>query len=193
MTQEITPRISNPLLPAKTPVKITPVMLDCFIELMEHGYGSTIAARELNLSYRQLLEHKKKNPEFHKRWEDARECLIDELEDALIHRCLKGTRRPIVQKGERVYERNPVTGELIMDESGNPIPVEEHVYPDGIAMSVLKANKRLVYGDKVQHDVTVTHGVLRVPETPKSVDAWETNLAIDVKAEPVPSDDSEPA
>ena len=177
-------RIENPLLPGKRPYSpVTDVSRECFLDLMRAGYGPTYAARELNLSYLTLLSQRKKDKDFHKAWEDARECLIDELEDHLIHRAIKGTQRPIVQKGERVYERNPVTGELLLDKKGEPIPVVEHVYPDGVALAVLKANKRLVYGDKVQHDVNVTHGVLRVPDAPKSELDWEQNLdVIDVTA-----------
>ena len=178
-------KLENPLLPGRRKYSpITPTSLECFIELMRAGYGPTYAARELNLSYDMIRREKKQNKDFAIAFEDARECLIDELEDRLIERAIKGTERPIVQKGERVYERDPKTGDLVLDDSGNPIPVVEHVYPDHIALAVLKANKRHVYGEKIQHDVQVTHGVLRVPELPASEQDWESTL-IDIKAEPV--------
>lgn len=187
------PRLENELLPVKPKRTITPIIKDCFIELIQAGITPSYAARELNVNIHTLRRYRSSDPIFKARWDEARLDLIDELEEALIERSIKGTQRPIVQKGERVYERNPETGELLLDHKGNPLPVVEHVYPDNVALSMLKAHKRQVYGDKVQHDVTVNTGVLRVPQIANDSDTWERlaeQPVIDVEAEHTSDNDN---
>ena len=182
------PRLENPLLPRKGPYAATPYIVcsptvkACFIDLLRAGFIPSYAARELKISIHTLRRHRAADPEFKQAWDESWADCIDELEENLIDRALHGTQRPIVQKGERVYERNPSTGELILDNAGNPIPVVEHVYPDNVALAFLKAYKRNTYGDQVKHDVSINTGVLRVPETIANADAWEQK-AIDVHAE----------
>ena len=161
---------------ARNPV--TPEVLDSAFDLIQHGTTPTAACRELNISYWSFKTQVKKSPELQAALQEARACLIDDVEDRLIERALNGVERPVVQKGKRVYEIDPFTGDLLTDKNGNYIPVVERVFPDSVALSILKANKRDVYGDKVQHDVNVSHGVLRVPELPSSVEEWENQLPV---------------
>jgi hypothetical protein len=109
-------------------------------ELARHGLvGRACLASGLSPStaYRLRAE----DPEFAAAWSDALRRAADELEGEARRRALHGADEPVMHKGQVVFRRDPLTGEVERDAEGSPIPLTVR-RPSDRLMEVMLAAKR---------------------------------------------------
>lgn len=96
---------------------------------------------------------------FKHRLPDAQADACDTLEFAAYERAVKGIEEPVVSMGRVVYEEVPAldeNGKPRKDEDGYPImkrgnPLMIRKYSDSLLNTLLKANLKDKYKDKVEH------------------------------------------
>lgn len=90
---------------------------------------------------------------------DAQADACDTLEFAAYERAVKGIEEPVVSMGRIVYEEVPAKdkdGNPLLDKDGHQImkqgkPLMIRKYSDSLLTTLLKANLREKYKDKVEH------------------------------------------
>lgn len=114
-----------------------------------------LACSAVGVSRDTHYEWLKKDPEYSKSFDDARDQAVDMLEAEAWRRAREGVPEPIVHAGRRVVETIDVP-ELDGDgkPTGKTVKVDRSLvvvrYSDQLLMFLLKGRKREVYGDKIE-------------------------------------------
>lgn len=85
--------------------------------------------------------------EFKKRMLAAHEDALDLAELELRRRGIEGVEEPVIFSGKVVYKRDPYTGEIIVDDDGQPIPLTINRRSDRL-LEVFMQAKRPEYNRK---------------------------------------------
>lgn len=107
-----------------------------FLDALAESPNVSAACRAAGVPRRTVYNHRATDAEFAAAWDDALEQSTDALVGEAYRRALKGTERPVFYQG---------------DECGR---IRE--YSDTLAIFLLKAHRRDVYGDRVRQDVDMT-------------------------------------
>ncbi|MCF8203652.1 MAG: hypothetical protein K9J82_01150 [Methylotenera sp.] len=112
------------------------------------------ACEAAGVSRQTAYDHRAKNPEFAKAWDDALEAGIDELEGEAFRRAVVGVDVPLVHKGQFTYLRdltaiNPKSGKpfppdqapLLLDAAGQPCVATVKGYSDQLLIFLLRAHR----------------------------------------------------
>ncbi len=81
------------------------------------------------------------DPDFRQAAMEAFETACDTLEKVMRDRAIHGSKEVVISKGNVVYHTNPSTGEMLLDDNGNPMPVMKHVHHDKLLETMLRANR----------------------------------------------------
>ena len=79
--------------------------------------------------------------EFEERFQDAFEEAIDPVEIELRKRAMLGFEKPVIYQGIPMFRRDPLTGDLILDDDFNPIPLTEPVQNNDLLKLYIAANR----------------------------------------------------
>jgi hypothetical protein len=113
--------------------------------------------------------------EFHEAWDAAVEIGNDYLEQEAQRRAVEGYNEPVVHKGIQAFVRDPVTGELELDEHGKPIPLTVRRYSDRLLEILLKARRPEKFRENMKIEASIAGGVLAIPQSDQanlSADDW---------------------
>lgn len=142
---------------------------------------------------------------FHEHYEDCRETMVQEVEDAYTERALHGYYETLHHQGRVAYQFDQELVDLgltgpdayLRDENNKPIPERiQHQDPE-VMLAVLKAWRRDKYGQHDRLDVTHRGGVMVVTAPALSsadLEARELRMKarpIDVEFREIKSDESE--
>jgi hypothetical protein len=105
-----------------------------FLEALRKTPNVSAACASAGVARKTAYAHRNADPEFAAAWDDALEQSTDSLVGECYRRACQGTERPVFHQGE---------------ECGR---IKE--YSDTLAIFLLKAHRRSIYGDKAQVDVT---------------------------------------
>jgi len=95
--------------------KWTPERQERFLKaLAETGGMVSKALRAVGMSKSRLYELREEDPEFAKKWDEAKEAGLDLLEDEVIRRALHGTLRPVFQGGRQVGQIREYSDTLLI-------------------------------------------------------------------------------
>ncbi len=149
-------------LPPKPPVEFTAARKEKFIEEFAKSGLVYATCAAIGINARTYEAHRKTDPEFAARADEAHQYFIDHvLVAAATSRAVKGFKRPIL-------------GGRFKDE----IVAHEQVYSDGL-MSVLLRSKRGEFREGAGSEsggVGRAGGVLLVPTAPMTMDDWEASF-----------------
>jgi hypothetical protein len=82
-------------------------------------------------------------PTFKKRYDEAALLSVERIEALAMDVAKHGRRHPLYFKGEPVYQRNPVTNELLIDpETFEYIPAYETKYDESLLKFFIQGNKK---------------------------------------------------
>lgn len=107
---------------------------------------------------------------FHEHFEDAKETMIQVVEDAYEERALRGYYETLHHQGRVAYQYDQdlidlgLTGPeaYLRDENGKPVPERIHHQDPEVMLAVLKAWRRDRYGQHDRLDITHRGGVMVV-------------------------------
>lgn len=143
---------------------ITPVVERMVLDMLAKGHTVTYSCAKLDVCRVGFYNHKKAYPEFTAAVNEAEEAGVQMLEEEARRRGADGVDEPVVYQGALSYRRDPRTGELELDEDGDPIPLTVKRYSDNLLMFVTKARDRARYADR--HELTGADGAaLHAPVT----------------------------
>lgn len=132
-----------------------------FLETLRAGGIVTAAAEAAGWSRNAAYHHRKADPTFAEKWDEACEMAADALEAEARRRAVEGVQEPLVARGAPVYRTDPETGETLRDAEGNPVPLTITRYSDRLLEIMLKAKRPHEYKDRVSVDakssVAVSH------------------------------------
>lgn len=111
-----------------------------------HGIHAK-AAKDAGVSYNATHGWRVNDPEFEAKVQEALEEAVADAEFEMRTRAVKGVEYPVFYKGEPVYLRNPLTGELVLDENFQPTQLTSNVRSDRLLEVYMKAH-RPMYRDK---------------------------------------------
>lgn len=99
----------------------------------------------------------RKDPAFELRCDEALEEAADEAENELRRRAIHGAPQQLTYKGQLMYERDPASGELLLDDDFKPIPIWVNQKSDRLLEVLVKALKAS-YRDKRAVEVSGPNG-----------------------------------
>lgn len=105
-----------------------------FLDTLRETCNVTLASRACGISSGTAYKHRKDDPLFAERWDEALGEGIDLLEDAVATRAFKGVEKPVFNRGE-------VAGYVVE-------------YSDSLAMFLLKAHRPEKYRERSQVENT---------------------------------------
>ncbi len=103
-----------------------------FLGALASSLNVSEACRAAGVSRETVYKHRRSDLAFAAAWDDARETAVDDLEGEAYRRAL-GCERPVYYKGEKCG--------TVRD------------YSDALAMFLLKANRRPLYGERVEASI----------------------------------------
>lgn len=103
--------------------------------------------------------------DFHEAWDAALEIGNDYLEQEAQRRAVEGYEEPVVHKGIQAFVRDPVTGELELDQHGRPIPLTIRRYSDRLLEVLLKARRPEKFRENMKIEAEISGGVLAIPQS----------------------------
>lgn len=106
------------------------------------------ACKTAKVSRRTVTQWREEDEEFEEAFSEAYETSIDPAEEALRHRALFGFEKPVIYQGIPMWRRDPLTGEVLLDDDFNPIPLTEPVQNNDL-LKVYLAGNRGKYSTKV--------------------------------------------
>lgn len=80
--------------------RLTPVTREKFLKKLRETGNVSLAAALVGVSRRRAYQYKKKDKEFAKRWDEAREIGLDNIEHEAVRRSTKGVTKPVFYKGQ---------------------------------------------------------------------------------------------
>ncbi len=147
-----------------------------WVPLMHKRYAQTgrliQSCRDVKLGWDLYSTWRKKYPWVQEAHEHAEAMYVEKLEQELHRRGVEGVPRPQMYKGEVVHHRDPETGELKKDDTGEPIPVVIREYSDRLLELELKARAPEKYRENQRSQGDDVARVLVVPTQAASVDEW---------------------
>jgi hypothetical protein len=152
------------------------------------------ALKAAGISRSSYKKWRKDDEEFDEACDDALQTAVDEGELALRTRGIDGVEEPVLYKGEPIWKRDPVTGQVMLDDDFNPIPYTIMTRSDRLLEVYTRAHrpeyseKRSVElsgpgGKAIESAVTVTY-VLPKGKTPEDY-ANDGQPADDVDFDPL--------
>ena len=135
--------------------KVTPEKMAEALELRRQGHNMTEAARKTGVSRMEWWRTRQQDPEFAQAWNDAYQHAVDDLEDAMLIRALRGT-----EKVTRTYDR--ATGNLVREDADTvhdtvlQIFMLKHLRPDTYNPAVKVENTTTVTGEITHRHETMT-------------------------------------
>lgn len=156
------PRPKSIPLEKKVPVEFTPARKERYIEHLRENGLFYLAAECAGVSAETAQMHRKSDPEFGRRVDQAKQQHVDTLVAEAQRRAVKGVKRPII-------------GGLARDR----IVAHEQVYSDALMQTLLRAG-RAEFGPAGSEAGAAGGangsggGVLVVPQAPHSIADWET-------------------
>lgn len=100
------------------------------------------ASEAAGVHRRTILDWQKADPEFAKACDDAFETAIDAAEVMVRERGVEGWEKPVIYKGEPMFRRDPVSGEILLDDNFEPIPLTESIRNDDLLKFYMEANRQ---------------------------------------------------
>lgn len=122
----------------------------------EHGVMGP-AAKVCGVSRRTILEWRKADPEFDAACDDAFQCAVDIAEQELRRRGVEGSQDIVLYKGEVVWRKDPVTGELLLDDDFEPMPMVIQRDHDRL-LEVYTRSHRTIYKERTEVAITGKDG-----------------------------------
>lgn len=111
------------------------------LNLKEYGLES-IAMKYARINS-ETLEEWLQDESFQKECEDAIMLSVESLEAMAIDVAKHGRKVPVFYRGKQVFQRNPETGDLLIDpETLEYIPAYEYKYDDSLLKFFLQGNKK---------------------------------------------------
>ena len=101
---------------------------------------------------------RKEDPDFGRACSEAYEAVVDVAEAEVRRRGVDGWQEPVMVKGAPVFRRCPITGDLLLDELGEPVPLTVNRRSDRLLEVYVKAN-RAGYRDRRETTVKVEGGI----------------------------------
>lgn len=100
------------------------------------------AAKIAGVHRRTILDWQNADKKFAKACDDAYEEAIDSAELKVRERGVDGWEKPIIYKGEPMFRRDPVTGDVLLDGNFDPIPLTESIRNDDLLKFYMEANRQ---------------------------------------------------
>lgn len=138
--------------------KCSPERKAVIIKCLRKNWSVAAAAQAAGIERSTAFDWKNADPEFAAQWDDALNWQGDLLEDEAHRRAVIGIDEPLTHQGHFTYARDEVTGELIRDAEGRPIPLTQKRYSDPLLMMLLKGRKPERYGDKKTATLALSQG-----------------------------------
>ena len=116
---------------------LTPNQIGLFIKKLKSTNGNVSkACQSIYISRSAVYEHREKNPDFKKLWDDVQDGIADEMEAEVFRRAVKGTLKPVFYMGEKVGA------------------IRE--YSDALLQFGLKGKRPDIYRERIDMNQTVT-------------------------------------
>ena len=122
----------------------------------EHGVIGP-ASKVAGVTRSTVLNWRKSDPEFDAACEDAFQCAVDIAEQELRRRGVEGSEEIVLYKGEVVWRKDARTGELLLDDDFNPMPMVIQKDHDRL-LEVYTRSHRPVYKERTEVAVTGKDG-----------------------------------
>lgn len=106
--------------------------------------------------HRSVLKDWRRNPQFVEALNEAREASVELAEGELRRRAV-GYEENLIFQGSVVYQRDPATGDLLLDDNFEPIPFKVKKHSDRLLEVFMKANDPK-YNDKTRVEHTGEDG-----------------------------------
>jgi len=174
-------QLDHPDKPRKVPKvrtqksnEFTPERKEGFLIALQMAAGSIIlACKVLHISQTTIKKYLKIDPAFKEEVERVKEEVEDRLEHALYERALNGVTKGVYHKGELI--------------------AEETVYPENVAMFLLKAMKPEKYADRsaIAHSLTAASTFSELVEQVGKDPLIEDDSIIDIKGKMEKQDESQ--
>ena len=114
--------------------------------LASHGVMG-VAAKTAGITRESIRAWQLKDEEFAQECKDAIEDAIDKAEMEIVKRGVEGFDRPVMYKGQQIYKREPSTGELMIDDNFDYVPLTESIHSEDLLKFYTQA-KRKEFGQK---------------------------------------------
>ncbi len=98
------------------------------------------------------------DPDFDAHLEEAYQEAVDEAEAEVRHRGVHGVEESVIHKGELMYQTDPISGVLVLDDDFMPVVLTVNRKSDRMLELYVKAN-RADYRDRRDTRVTFEGGV----------------------------------
>lgn len=163
--------------------QFTEALQDVFLAELKASCNVTVAAETAGVAASTVYAHRKHDPLFAERWDEALQEGIDLLEHEAHRRAFRGVEEPVVYQGqfsyeyeyddqgrlvwEDLWETDPKTGEerttrqpkLRIDaRTGRPAVKTVRKYSDPMAMFLLKAHRPAKYRENSSLELTGKNG-----------------------------------
>ena len=99
-----------------TPYKLTPDRVDEFFSLLALAHSVKYACKMIGVSRDTVYAHRRDNPAFAIRWEEAEKEGLETLRDELRRRAVDGVENPVYYQGTRVGSTKYWSDNLLMFE-----------------------------------------------------------------------------
>lgn len=159
-------------------------------EFSKHGVVAK-ACRVVGISRSRYRKWTQEDETFAILHKDAYEDAVDEGEYELRRRAIEGHNEPIFYQGNPVWERDPNTGEVKLDDAGQPVQLTVRKVSDKLLELYVKANRKAKYGDKTTHE-HVGEGGGPIKATITFVDAEDGRPAEGADGDADSDDDQDP-
>ncbi|QNN99826.1 hypothetical protein P67b_00067 [Ruegeria phage Tedan] len=109
-------------------------------EAMAYSPSLSAAARIAQVPVDQVYKWKARYHLFRRALELMKPLYADKLRDTIHERGVLGYQKPVIYKGELQFQRDPKTGELMLDDDFEPIPLMETIVSDRLLERMADAN-----------------------------------------------------
>jgi hypothetical protein len=147
--------VENPL--KRYAKDLRPARKAAFVSALKAHGVITIAADAVGIPRATINNWRTKDPEFAEACEDAYQQAVDVAEMELRRRGVEGWEEPILYRGEPIWQRDPVTGELVLDNDFNPMPFTIPRKSDRL-LEVYTRSHRPIYKEKTEVALTGAGG-----------------------------------
>lgn len=136
---------------------LLPVRKEMFLKAYADCGVVTVACMRAGISRSSYYEWRQEDEAFDIGCDDAKDASIDLAEHELRNRGVHGVEEPVLFKGEPIWRRDPVTGEILLDDDFDPIPFTINRKSDKLLEVYMKAHRQ-EYRDKGSLEVTGKNG-----------------------------------
>jgi len=123
--------------------KKTPANYEKFLEHLALTANITRSLEFAGISPTTLYNHRKADPEFAARWEEAWQRGYDTLEQKCADRAFEGVSEPVLFQGQQVYVKDPVTGKRVA--------LTKTTWSDSLAQFLLRGNKQSKFRERTEN------------------------------------------